>query len=124
MRRDQRHTLPHLQEARRHLRKRLTPAEALLWKCLQKSQLGGRKFQRQHSIENFVVDFYCASERLIIELDGHQHFTSDGLAKDAERDVRLTELGYRVVRVENQALINSLDSVIFEIESYFGWSNR
>ena len=43
---------------------------------------------------------------------------------DAERDVRLTELGYRVVRIENQALINSLDSVIMEIESYFGRENR
>ncbi len=67
------HNLKHLEERRKALRKSLTSAEATLWKYLQKSQLKGRKFRRQHSIKNFIVDFYCAKEKLIIELDGAYH---------------------------------------------------
>ena len=62
------HNLKHLEALRKELRKSLTSAEATLWKQLQKSQLNGRKFRRQHSIKNFIVDFYCPKEKLIIEL--------------------------------------------------------
>lgn len=123
-RRHQRHSLPHLREARSTLRKTLTPAEALLWKCLQGRKLGGRKFQRQHSIENFVVDFYCPEERLIIELDGQHHFSPDGQAHDAQRDQRLAELGYLVLRFENERLITDLPAVLDQIQSWFGKSRQ
>ena len=67
------HNKKYLEPFRKELRNNLTPAEAFLWKQLQKRQLKGRKFRRQHSIENFIVDFYCPQEQLIIELDGEIH---------------------------------------------------
>ncbi|MHA6250128.1 endonuclease domain-containing protein [Pontibacter sp. CAU 1760] len=63
------HNRKYLKENRRELRHNLTPAEAELWKHLQGSQLAGRKFRRQHSIGNFILDFYCSSEKMAIELD-------------------------------------------------------
>ena len=70
MRNNQKHNLSYFKEARKILRNNSTSAEATLWNILKNSQLDGRKFQRQHSIENFVVDFYCSAEKLIVELDG------------------------------------------------------
>lgn len=67
------HTLKQLKEKRRNLRKSLTPAEAFLWKHLKAKKLRGRRFTRQHSIGRYIVDFYCAKEKLIIELDGEVH---------------------------------------------------
>lgn len=64
------HNKKELEAYRKELRKRMTPSEAFLWKQLQKGKLKGRKFRRQHSIKNFIVDFYCPQEQLIIELDG------------------------------------------------------
>jgi very-short-patch-repair endonuclease len=61
---------PELKQIRRELRHNLTPAEATLWRCLQNKQLAGRKFRRQHSVGSYVLDFYCPSEMLAIELDG------------------------------------------------------
>ena len=70
MKKNKIHNKPELLAFRKELRNNATPAEAFLWKHLQRSQLEGRKFRRQHSIHNFIVDFYCASEGLIVELDG------------------------------------------------------
>src|SRR5690606_27676046 len=100
MRKSQIHSLPHLKAYRAALRKSLTPAEAILWNALKNKQLNGKKFRRQHSIENYIVDFYCAEEKLIIELDGEIHFNTISAMKDDERDKRLFELGFRVLRVE------------------------
>ena len=65
------HNKIELKPYRKALRKDLTPAEAFLWKYLQNRKLEGRKFRRQHSVGNYIADFYCSSERLVIELDGH-----------------------------------------------------
>lgn len=67
------HSLKHLKEKRAELRKSLTPAEAFLWKYLKVRQFEGRRFNIQHSIKDYIVDFYCAKEKLIIELDGVVH---------------------------------------------------
>ncbi len=119
MRSRQVHSLPQLKPVRRQLRRQLTPAEALLWKCLQRRQLAGRRFERQHSIGPYVVDFYCASENLIVELDGHHHFDSAGMRRDAERDAQLRALGYQVLRIENKHVMESLSSVLAEIRAWF-----
>ena len=79
------HNLKALENNRKQLRNNLTPAEAALWKMLQNSQLEGRKFRRQHSVGNYILDFYCPSERLCIELDGAYHFTEQGESYDQER---------------------------------------
>ncbi|TDU43332.1 uncharacterized protein DUF559 [Gelidibacter sediminis] len=67
------HNRKYLLERRKELKNNATSAKATLWEHLQGSKLEGRKFRRQHNIENYIVDFYCASERLIIELDGAVH---------------------------------------------------
>ena len=72
------HNRKYLEKFRKKLRSNLTPAEAVLWSSLQRKQLEGRKFRRQHSIGNYIADFYCPSERIVVELDGAGHFTPEG----------------------------------------------
>ena len=114
------HNRKYLKRTRKQLRNKCTPAEAFLWKYLKHSQLDSRKFRRQHSIENFIVDFYCPSEKLIIELDGEVHFEPSRYEKDLERDKRLNALGYRVLRFENQFAFDHLSSALNTIKSEFG----
>jgi len=113
------HNLKRLEKFRKKLRKRLTTAEAVLWTALKGKQLEGRKFRRQHSIGNYIVDFYCPSEKLVIELDGAGHFTYEGSQKDEIRDNYLSSLGLRVIRFENRDLKNNLDAVLKVISDSF-----
>lgn len=107
------HNKPELKKYRRNLRNNLTPAEALLWKALKNKQLKGRKFRRQHSIGNFIVDFYCPFEKLAIELDGQFHFTPDGEEKDRIKTEYLNRQGIRVLRFENK-VVWELPSAVLE----------
>ncbi|MBD0850761.1 endonuclease domain-containing protein [Maribacter arenosus] len=104
---------------RKELRNKLTPAEAFLWNHLKNRQLEGRKFRRQHSIEKFIVDFYCYEEQLIIELDGEVHNEPKQVAYDDRRTKRLEKLGNRVLRFENKMVYDNLGSVIQEIKENF-----
>ncbi len=113
------HNRKELKAFRRELRKNLTPAEAILWKALQQRKLEGRKFRRQHSVGKYVIDFYCPSEMLAVELDGAEHFTLQGSLNDQERDDYLKGLNIRVVRFENKEVYNNLELVMEEIKSYF-----
>lgn len=110
---------PELKTFRKELRSRLTPAEATLWKFLQRSQLDGRKFRRQHSVGNYILDFYCPEERLCIELDGAAHFTEAGVEYDNERTAYLNSLDIKVVRFENKMVFKRLEAVLEEIKSNF-----
>jgi len=100
------------QQAKR-LRQSETPAECLLWQHLRDRQLAGLKFRRQHPIAGFIADFYCAEQRLIVEIDGAVH---DGQAEsDAERS-RLLELeGYRIIRFRNEEVLGNLAVVLQRI---------
>lgn len=100
-----------LKSIRKRLRNQSTSAEAVLWKMLKNRQLDGLKFRRQHSIGNFIVDFYCSSEKLIIELDGHYHGDYIQIRKDSERDKKLEEKGYKVLRFENRIIFQDPDYV-------------
>ncbi len=112
------HNLRYLKDRRRTLRKDLTKAEACLWTLLKNKQ-AGRKFRRQHSIKNYIVDFYCPEERLIIELDGEIH-NNLGLANaDDYRDKHLTELGFRVIRFDNEMVFRHPEWVIMLIQEEF-----
>lgn len=113
------HNRKYLEYRRKELRKNLTPAEATLWKYLQRSQLQSRKFRRQHSIENFIVDFYCPKEKLIIELDGNYHFDFAQQNYDLERTKRLESLGFRLICFENKLIFENLDFVLKEITNHF-----
>ena len=103
------HNKKSLLEIRRALRANSTPAEIALWEEIRNGKLNGLKFKRQHSIGNYVVDFYCASKRLIIELDGAVHNTTDQQEKDKLRDINLSEMNFKIMRFTN-------DEVLFEIE--------
>ena len=113
--------LPHLKTFRQELRHNLTPAEAKLWSYLQNSQLEGRKFRRQHSIGNYILDFYCPGERIAIELDGEVHFNEEAELRDQERTAFLNAFGVQVIRFENKLVFEQADWVLDEIKSWFGW---
>jgi very-short-patch-repair endonuclease len=105
---------------RKDLRNNGTSAEAFLWNFLKNKQLSGRKFRRQHSIENCILDFYCPSEKLAIELDGQAHFELEGIEKDRRRDAfLLLNFGIKTLRFENKYLFEQTDTVLKEIESCF-----
>ncbi len=106
-------------EKRRHLRNHGTTAEAVLWKSLQRKQLEGRKFRRQHSVGNYILDFYCYSENLAVELDGPYHFSAKKQAKDKARDEYLNSVGITVLRFENSEVFENLESVLNKIKQSF-----
>ena len=110
------HNVPQLKERRRQLRSSLTPAEALLWNNLQRSQVGARKFRRQHSVGPYVVDFYCPACRLAVELDGQGHFDSTRSDYDVKRMRFLEQNGIRVLRIENRQVFESLEEVLATIQ--------
>jgi very-short-patch-repair endonuclease len=108
-----------LKDMRIHLRKNLTEAELVLWEVLKDKKLCGKKFRRQHSIGYYIADFYCPSEKLIIELDGKHHFTPEGIEKDMERDKHLELMNIRVLRFENKEVFYDLTSVLKRIKTHF-----
>ena len=118
------HNRAYLNERRVVLRKRLTPAEAQLWKYLQSSKLDGRKFRRQHSIGNYILDLYCPSERLAVELDGEVHEGHIAEHFDGIRTKFLHEIGVKVLRIENHFVFDEPGYVLACIKSRFGWWNK
>ena len=107
----------------RELRKRQTPAEALLWSALRNRRFLGFKFNRQHPIFHdfdgietfFIADFFCHELKLVIEVDGPVHTTQ--AASDRHRDLILRTLGLRVLHFENTAVIKNLDATLQAIEA-------
>lgn len=110
----------YLKTWRRDLRKNSTCAEVALWKFLKGRQLHGRKFIRHHGIENYVVDFFCYSENLIVELDEAGDFKTEGIIVDYNRDARLKELGFRTIRIENKYVFSNPIEVLGVIKGCFG----
>lgn len=115
----QTHNRQELKDNRRNLRSNLTPAEIRLWKCLQNKNLDGRKFRRQHSIGNYIVDFYCPEHRLVIELDGDVHFNPVNEQYDLIRDDYIKSLGIVVLRFKNGDVFEKIDNVLNEIRAHF-----
>ena len=115
------HNLPEVAKYRRNLRTNLTPAEARLWTLLKGSGLDGRKFRRQHSVGRYILDFYCPSEKLAVELDGEGHFTLPAVSYDANRRRYLERCGIRVIRFENELVFRSEEWVLDQIRNEYGW---
>lgn len=109
--------LKYLKQIRKELRNNMTHAEAILWKNLQGKKLEGKKFRRQHSVGNFVLDFYCPKEKLAIELDGNSHDLN--YQYDFERDSWLNNVGIKVIRFENKEILEHIEAVLEEIKSNF-----
>ena len=108
---------PALLSKRKELRNTLTPAEAVLWKLLKGRQIGKLKFRRQHSVGPYIIDFYCPSLKLAIELDGETH------AGRAEHDEQRTaylwqEARIKVIRFENRVVFENPELILEEIEKY------
>ena len=109
------HNKPLLKSRRQELRNNATPAEKLLWGVLQHSNLEGYKFRRQHSVGSYIVDFYCPSARLAVELDGDSHFTDESIEHDRQRTAYLNALNIRVIRFTNADVFDNLHEVCEKI---------
>jgi very-short-patch-repair endonuclease len=106
---------PRLTNFARAMRKQPTDAEAELWSVLRFRQLDGHRFRRQRPVAGYIVDFYCPSRRLAIELDGGQHADEAQAEADRVRTSRLNEAGVRVVRFWDHDMLRDTDSVVGEI---------
>ncbi len=104
-----------LKQFSRNLRKNMTEAEKLLWSKIRRKQLKGLQFYRQKIIGNYIVDFYCPESKLIIEVDGGQHYGTEGKNKDHIRDDYMKKTGISVLRFSDRDVLKQIDSVIEEI---------
>ena len=85
----------------------------------QKKQLEGRRFTKQNSIGNYVTDFYCATEKLIVELDGEVRLNPAAEEYDNQRTSYFEEIGFQVIRFENKMVFENLQSVLMVIKDSF-----
>lgn len=88
----------------REMRRSPTPAEAKLWEILRGRRFEGTKWRRQQVIGGFIVDFYCAEHRIVLEVDGGVHDSDQARQYDVERTVALTKLDIQVARITNDAV--------------------
>ena len=103
----------------RENRKQMTLAESVLWESLRRGNLSGHKFLRQHIIGDYIVDFLCRDDGLIIEVDGGYHSEPQQSVSDAERDEWLEQQGYSVLRFSNDEVLNNINNVLMTIERFF-----
>ena len=110
----------------RELRKEMTPQETLLWKNLRNRKFNNFKFRRPHPIIYqimndrkyfYVADFYCASHKAVIELDGKIHEFEEQKMYDIARDKLMGEMGIKILRVQNDEL-NKMHDVLIKIENF------
>ncbi len=99
----------------RELRKNQTGAEDVFWELVRNKRFLNLKFRRQHQIGHYIVDFYCHSERLIIEFDGGVHETPEQKSRDDIRDKYLTGVGNTVLRFKNYELFDKSEKVFEKI---------
>jgi len=103
----------HVVAIARQLRLNLTASEKVLWAELKKSQLGGYRFRCQHPVYRYVLDFYCHSAMLAVEIDGDVH--KERKDYDAFRDELLQSIGIKTIRFSVQDVMTSLNKVIHVI---------
>ena len=99
----------------RALRRNMTPQEAKLWYQFLRNY--PVKIYKQRIIESFIVDFYCAEARLVIEADGSQHFTEQGQCYDHERSLIIEQYGLKVLRFSNRDIDYSFKNVCEQIHN-------
>jgi very-short-patch-repair endonuclease len=93
----------------------MSDAEARLWYNLRRHALGGYKFRRQHPFAPYILDFYCPQMKLMVEVDGGQHFEDEGMVRDARRTSYLESRGLRVLRFTNLEALTQTDAVLSTI---------
>jgi very-short-patch-repair endonuclease len=109
-------------EVARQFRKKPTPSENILWQAIRSRKLAGRKFRRQQPIGVFVVDFFCSSEQLIVEVDGSIHESQRQC--DQQRQELLELLNLKVVRISSEQVEQDLDSALVLIRQSFNSSSQ
>jgi len=102
----------------RNLRTNMTDAERLIWSKIRRKQIGDLHFYRQKNIGHYIVDFYCPKGKLIIEVDGGQHYENEGMKKDQERDRYLQKLGLTLLRFSDIDVLKNIDGVIERIHEH------
>lgn len=108
---------PQIFERAKELRNNMTSAEQLLWERLNKNQLKGYRFRRQHPISNFIADFYCHSAKLVVEVDGSIHEEKDRKKYDEVRTEELNKFGVTVIRFSNKEVEKQIEKVIADISN-------
>lgn len=106
---------PQLRTRARSLRTNLTDAEQRLWSRLRGKQILGVQFYRQKPIGNYIVDFYAPAVRLVVELDGSQHFDAAQVRYDRRHSEYLEQHGLRVLRFDDRQVLLELEVVAREI---------
>ena len=101
-----------LLERVRRLRREETDAERRLWHALNSRQMDGVKFRRQHEFGPCILDFFCPEQHLVIEVDGSQHLTEEGLARDSGRTRYLEKKGLRVLRFTDREVLTETEGVL------------
>jgi very-short-patch-repair endonuclease len=101
----------------KELRKNETEAEKILWSKLNKNQIMGLQFRRQHPINIFIADFYCAKLKLVIEADGDIHEIPEYQNHDIGRSDMLNDFGITVIRFTNEQIIQEIDYTMNQIEN-------
>jgi len=114
------HRATSMLEMAKELRKNMTPAEKMLWRFLRGRQLCGLKFYRQVPIDRFIVDFYCSSKDLIIEVDGSVHDNEEQRSWDGEREVFLQRKRLRILRFRNDQVLREINIVLKSIAKSCG----
>ncbi|GAB6186477.1 DUF559 domain-containing protein [Thermopirellula anaerolimosa] len=104
----------------RNLRREQTDAERLLWSILRDRRFFGLKFRRQHPAGRYVLDFYCHEHKVAVEIDGGQHFTEEGMRRDARREAFLKSQGIHVLRYTNLEVLENLEGVLEDIARKLG----
>ena len=99
----------------RGLRREMTDAEQRLWYRLRRKQLHDVQFYRQKPLGEYVVDFYAPAVRLVIEVDGSQHFEAAAMVADERRSAALQRMGLQVLRFDNRQVLLETDAVVEEI---------
>ena len=102
----------------RVLRKNMTPEEKHLWYDLLKRL--PYNVRRQHNIENYIVDFYIAEKKIVIEIDGIQHGSHEHQQKDKDRDLELSKWEITVLRYSNESIRREFNWVASDILAHLG----
>ena len=98
-----------------NLRSNMTNAERRLWSKLRLKQLNGYQFYRQRVIGNYIVDFCSPALKLVIEVDGSQHYSDDMVAADKIRDKYLSDCGFKVLRFNDYEVLTNTNGVVENI---------
>lgn len=99
----------------RVLRKGMTDAERLIWRKIRGRQIKGLQFYRQKPIGEYIVDFYCPKIKLVLEVDGGQHYQDRNIFRDKDRSDYLNKIGFKVLRFTNIEVFKNIEGVINKV---------